>query len=208
MVLVSHKFKFIYIKNYKVASTSVESFFSRFCINPDNNYFYKKNNNQYKDNYGIIGSRGYNAQMGNKWYNHMNALSIRNNLGFNKFYKYIKFCVVRNPYDVLVSSYFFRKIKIPFKQYAKTTIINNLARYSINKQCICDYYIRFEHLEEDIVEMCNVLNITNYNINDLPYYKSNSRDKSISYRQYYDEKTRRIVYQNHKKEIDLFGYTF
>ena len=29
MVLVSHKYKFIYIKNVKVAGTSVESFFGK-----------------------------------------------------------------------------------------------------------------------------------------------------------------------------------
>ena len=30
MVLISHKYKFIYIKNVKVAGTSVESFFGQF----------------------------------------------------------------------------------------------------------------------------------------------------------------------------------
>ena len=146
--------------------------------------------------------------MNDKWYNHMSALSIRNILGIKNFNNYIKFCVVRNPYDAIVSSYFFRKIKIPFKEYAKTAVVKNFFRYSINNDCVCDYYIRFEHLKEDIIKMCEILNINIYNINDLPHHKRNKRRKKISYRKYYDERTRELVYQNNKKEIDLFGYTF
>lgn len=34
MVLVSHRFQFIYIKNRKVAGTSVEAFFEKYCDEP------------------------------------------------------------------------------------------------------------------------------------------------------------------------------
>ena len=93
MVLVSHRYKFIYIKNYKVAGTSVEAFFSQFCINPYSKYIYNVTHYQHRDAYGIIGSTGSNVE-NDKWYNHMNALKIRNNLGFNTFNNYIKFCVI------------------------------------------------------------------------------------------------------------------
>lgn len=57
MVLVSHKYKFIYIKNVKVAGSSVESFFGSFCQDPEKMYNYDDTIIQSIDNYGIIGSR-------------------------------------------------------------------------------------------------------------------------------------------------------
>jgi hypothetical protein len=35
MVLVSYLHKFIYIKNAKVAGTSVEAFFEKYCVKPN-----------------------------------------------------------------------------------------------------------------------------------------------------------------------------
>ena len=40
MVLVSHRYNFIYIKNKKVAGSSVESFFGKYCCDPSSNYLY------------------------------------------------------------------------------------------------------------------------------------------------------------------------
>jgi hypothetical protein len=208
MVLVSHIYKFIYIKNYKVAGSSVESFFGKFCKKPKTKYSYSDNRKQDINSCGILGSTGIYVKKYHKWYNHMDAKKIRKNLGSMIFNKYIKFCVVRNPYDVIVSSYFYKKIKEPFKQYAKKYTNSNFKRYSINNKSVCNYYIRYEHLKEDIIKMCKILNITNYNINNLPHHKNKFRNKSISYKKYYDEKTRRIVYKNNIEEFKLFGYTF
>ena len=72
----------------------------------------------------------------------------------------------------------------------------------------CNYFIRYETLEEDIKNMCKVLKIKNYDINNLPKHKSDTKRDSKNYRQYYDDELRRIVYRKHKKEIDLFGYKF
>ena len=58
MVLVSHKYKFIYIKNVKVAGTSVESFFGKYCIDPEKDYSYNDCINEHIDEFGILGSRG------------------------------------------------------------------------------------------------------------------------------------------------------
>ena len=46
MVLVSHRYKFIYIKNRKVAGSSVESFFGKYCQNPNKEYAYTKESSQ------------------------------------------------------------------------------------------------------------------------------------------------------------------
>ena len=207
MVLVSHKYKFIYIKNIKVAGSSVESFFGKFCINPKKKYEYCNSIKQSIDNYGIIGSRLTGIKKEDIWKNHISATTIKAQLGKDKFDKYFKFAIIRNPYDVIVSLYFWEKSTLPFKDFAKTTIVDNLGRCSINGVSVCDYYIRYENLLEDIDNVCKILNIQDYDINDLPKLKTNIRPKD-NYRDYYDEETRIKVYNNHKYIFEKFGYEF
>ena len=107
MVLVSHKYKFIYIKNRKVAGSSVESFFGKYCINPKKEYHYDDTISEHIDKFGIIGSRGCGSA--DMWARHKDAKSIRNDLGNEKFNEYLKFCVIRNPYDKMVSKFHFKQ---------------------------------------------------------------------------------------------------
>jgi hypothetical protein len=207
MVIISHKYKFIYIKNVKVAGSSVESFFGRFCINPEKIYKYDDAIKQSIDDYGIIGSRSEYVKEKDIWKNHISAKEIKTILGNDTFNTYFKFAVIRNPYDVIVSMYYWEKSKLPFKQYAKTKIVDNLDRCSINGESVCDYYIRYENLLEDIVNVCKLLKIDNYDINNLPNHKSNIRPKN-NYKNYYDEETRKNVYNNHKHIFEKFGYEF
>ena len=57
MVLISHRYKFIYIKNYKVAGTSVEAYFEKYCLDPSNNYKLTHSRKQSISEYGIVGNR-------------------------------------------------------------------------------------------------------------------------------------------------------
>lgn len=235
MVLVSHIYKFIYIKNRKCASTSVEAFFTQYClpttknsitINPstrkpqivkNNRKYNTKNNihtqdahNEHISKFGIIGRRGRGHEIGRGWVNHISAKNIQTKLGEKIFNKYYKFSVVRNPYDKMVSMYFWahKQDKQSFNDFCKTSNVNNLSIHTIDDICSCDVYIRFEHLHEDIKKVCEYLQLPNYNINNLPTHKSNTRKNKKHYREYYDEETRNIVYESHKKEFELFGYTF
>ena len=177
MVLISHKYKFIYIKNRKTAGSSVESFFGQFCIG--------------------------------KQVSRETASLIKKDLGENKFNKYLKFCVVRNPYDKMVSWYYDRRTDLNFKQFVKSTDVNDFNLFSIDGNNVCDYIIRYENLEDDIIKLCNKLGIKNYNINNLPKHKSHLRKDKSHYSKFYeDEETKNIVYNKHKKEFELFGYKF
>lgn len=221
MVLISHRYKFIYIKNVKVGGTSVESFFGQFCIDPKETYNFRHKQEEKISKFGIIGCRSKNRKNA-IWKAHDSATNIKKQLKNmnmeNKFNEYIKFCVVRNPYDVEVSKYFWfnRKKKkddgtysISFKDWVRKLIKGvNFRFFSIKGKSVCDYYIRYENLQEDIIKLCKILNIADYNIKDLPYFKSKVRNKSKHYSEFYDEETRKIVYKKYKKEFELFGYKF
>lgn len=203
MVLVSHKYKFIYIKNRKVASSSVESFFGQFCQNPNKDYAFTDDIDEQSSIFGIIGSRGKGKSR--KWIGHKPAAAIRRDLGSERFDKYFKFCVIRNPYEKMVSMWAFEHADKPFKQFCQNYEVNNLPIHTIEGIPVCNFYIRYEYLIEDIIKVCEILGIKDYDINDLPKHKSNYRDK-VPYEEYYDDETRKIVYQKHKNEFDLFNF--
>ena len=204
MVLVSHKYKFIYIKNAKVAGSSVESFFGKYCIDPKKDYSYKDAIKEHIDEFGIIGSRGNN--LNNKWKNHLPSTKIKSFLGEKIFNEYLKFCVIRNPYDKMVSLYYFNSEKISFKEFVKKYSCYNLNIHSINGKSVCDYFIRYEYLEEDIKTLCKKLKIDSYDLSLLPKHKSTKRKNKKHWSKYYDEETKKIVYNKHKSEFELFNY--
>ena len=216
MVLISHMKSFIYIKNKKVASTSVEAYFEKYCLDPNKSYNQKHYISSCKSKYGIIGYRGY-GKNDPIFFNHMNACEIKDRIGDDIFNKYFKFCVIRNPYDKMVSKYFmFKNENESFKEFCKRDDCININIYSIDNKPVCDYYIRYENLYEDLKEVCKILDIE-YDLKNLPKYYSNKEfnhlrkknwNDSYDYRKYYDEETRKIVYKKHIKEFELWNYKF
>ena len=217
MVLISHVHKFIYLKNYKVAGSSVESFFGQFCIDPKkkDTYSFEDKQDEQITQYGILGHRN-NGKV-TIWHNDKCAKDIKNDLGNEIFDNYFKFCVVRNPYDLIVSSYFFEHIKTDFKTYctelnSKHLIKirdNDLTRTFLNDAPVCQYYIRYENLTNDILTVLKKLGIKDFDIKDLPKHKSSGiRPKNKSYKEYYDDETREIAKRIFHKEIEMFKYEF
>ena len=105
-----------------------------------------------------------------------------------------------------------------FKEFCRLTDCLNLNIHCIGSfidsdnisypvSC-CNYIIRYENLEEDIIKVCEKLGIEKYDLQLLPKYKSNTRPKDNGYREYYDDETKKLVFDKHKKEFEKFGYEF
>jgi len=212
MVLVSNVKKFIYLKNKKVAGTSVEAYFEKYCLPPNEQYKQTHSIDETVSKFGIIGFRENGKQIGN-FSNHMNLSDLNTKLERNVINNYFKFCVVRNPYDKMVSYYFFEKKRLPnnfnytFNEFCKNKDCFNLNRVKLNGSIKCDYFIKFENLLEDLEIVCKKLSIP-FDKDLLPNFKSKCRTEKKPYQDYYDEETKQIVYQKHKEEFELFGYTF
>jgi len=134
-----------------------------------------------------------------------------------------KFCFVRNPWDRLVSLFFyrqldqeyenFRKFCLDFKDQAVEPIglfnarlnsqFNDQVSWIIdeNGRLMVDFIGRFERLEEDFSKICRVLGVRNR----LPH---RNRSNHTNYREYYDKETIAIVRQRYKRDIEFFGYDF
>lgn len=213
MVLVSHRYKFIYIKTIKTAGTSVEDYFQRYCLPEDQQdmYISHHESTQTIKNSGIIGSRRSGRRDGDKWYSHVPAIQVKKMLGVRTWRSYFKFTVIRNPWDKVVSLYHHKygpNPKLSFRDFVKGQVKRSVDWhiYTIKKEPRCNFYIRFEHLEEDIERVCEILRIT-FNKNRLRHYKK-SRRLEDNYRDYYDEETKEIVRKAYLREINYFKFTF
>ena len=122
-MLISHRKQFIYTKTAKTAGTSVEVYFEKYCM-PEGAWEFSHSHDEYVSAEGIIGYRGKHS-WGKKWRNHMSALKIKNNIGNSIWDKYYKFCVIRNPFDKLVSGFYMQEKRI--KNYGKKKRISSVS---------------------------------------------------------------------------------
>ena len=153
---------------------------------------------------------------------HASALDIRSVIGAERFDSYFKFAIVRNPWDIEVSRYFFAKKarahklhalanSVSFKEFLKWREEKGLRSRQIVKLCdedeniIVDQIIRIERLERELPELLNArfgLSIQG----TLP--RLNVSKSRNSYREYYDDESQQIVARLNDKDIERFGYTF
>jgi hypothetical protein len=108
-MLISHSRRFIYLKTIKTAGTSVEAYFEKHCLPPDRQEFLHKRE-AFCGPTGVVGFRGEIVK-GQTWFNHMSAASIREKIPAEQWESYFKFCVVRDPFDKLVSGFHMFVIK-------------------------------------------------------------------------------------------------
>lgn len=235
-MLVSHLHKFIYFKNIKVASSSIECFFTPYCL-PRNkaklfDYTLEKSKvGIYEE--GIIGDVSPNPKK-KSFYRHVNAIrtkKIVDEINPNIWETYFKFCAVRNPWDKMVSYYFYYKnyiSKTP-NNFDKGRKINNFEEfielifmkyfkndkkpcgfkyYTIQNKFICNFHIKYENLVEDIKTVCKECNIENYNIDKLPNINGKFRDTEEHYSKYYNNYTKELVGKMFELKINKFNYNF
>jgi hypothetical protein len=236
MVLVSHRYKFVYLRNKKVAGTSVEMYYERFCLSPDeeSQHIPQHFADERISAHGIISARIERIGQANKlgFYNHMKYSELVKLVGSDSIQDYIVFCVVRNPYDVMVSHYFYSMAKLltfeseeekkifTFEKYLRTgKFPRNTSIYAELGFETCSFFIRFESLKEDMLALNKLLSLPEtYSINFdsyLPKEKADIRPKTgdeeedkHAYRQYYNDECKRLVEDLFKDEIAYFGYTF
>ena len=175
----------------------------------------------------------------NKFIRRKNISVIDHNIRAKNF-KYLKdrvaenlkgyvFTFSRNPWDRLVSAYFYlrqggyiTKDKIDYDKYLshystfEDMVLNwndnlfNQLHFMEQYKWICDsngelipdFIGRFENLQEDFDIVCDKIGIPKQK---LPH-KNKSKHKH--YTEYYNDETRQIVAEKYAKDIEYFGYKF
>jgi hypothetical protein len=233
-MIISHTHKFIFIKSEKTAGTSIESALSRYCsgndvVTPINDYRHNR------DEKGEFIHQSMNAdefiQLNLPNLQHVDALTIKSKVPAEIWDSYFKFSITRNPWDKVISDFYWKKrqdpainprkrfynyLGVPFNELGelKKTFSeflqsgewgNNDRFYIIDDQLCVDYVIRYENLLEDLGEVCRTVGLEACT---LPRLKSGLRRKRYHYSEYYDEESKEIVAEAHKNDIRLLGYEF
>lgn len=130
------------------------------------------------------------------------------------FYEFYSFTFVRNPFDRLVSEYFYLKNRIELSNNIKKELIylaNQNESGAMGNHCMYQHKFindeinfigKVENLQEDFNIVCDKIGIPRQ---QLSHY---NKTKHKHYTEYYDDETREIVAQKYAKDIDLFGYEF
>lgn len=154
-MIISHKHNFIFVKNGKTASTSIEIFLSRVCASSD----IVTPIHPYVEPHRPRNHHGY--------YNRMTSAEIRAAVGQQLWTDYFKFCVERNPWDKALSYYHMAKFRaggtLSLDDYlAGEEFPLNYPRYtepgSINR-IIVDRVIDFASLREGLAEVFDHLGL-------------------------------------------------
>lgn len=222
-MLVSHSHQFIYTKTVKTAGTSVESYFERFCM-PEGEWSLSHARDEYESDHGIIGFRGSTKKPDScKYWNHMPAIKIRDAIGKRNWKNYHKFCVVRNPYDKVVSWFYFLqrqkdKLNESFdldkeRQEFEDWLVRGKQlpidrdKYLIKGKFCLDDVIRFESMAVDIERICDQLGVP-WEPSALPFLKKGIRPQQATIEELYSEKSKEIVKEAFSFELKHFNYAF
>jgi hypothetical protein len=226
-MIISHKHQFIFIKTNKTAGTSTEIALSGICGSNDVISPIDKKGELLRVQHGgtppqncLPHIRGggmsslYNSIWRKRRFNcHCSASHIKSRLCETKWNNYYKFCFERNPWDRVVSLYYFRnraENRPHFSDFVRSNEILRLKRlgsnlYRINGGIAVDKIYRFEDLPQALQDLRERLNLPE--IMDLPFAKSRHR-KCDDYRAMYSRTDRERVSEVFKDEINLLGYEF
>ena len=200
--MISHKHKFLFSHINKCGGTTIDTVLAKYCDK------FKK------EHIGIPI---------NKLYGHLNQTKHQNmrQMINDQTKNYFKFSFVRNPWDRLVSRYFYRRNlggckSLDIKQFIRRIrkwecdyISNdNTGALQYNWLCdlrgniVTDFIGKIENFQEDFNIICDKIGIPRQ---ELPH---KNKTKHKHYTEYYDDELREIVAKKYAKDIEHFGYKF
>ena len=230
-MIVSHDYEFIFLKTNKTAGTSLEIGLSRFCgardiitpITPDDEALRSALEYRGPQNFLPSAGDGLAEQVRNperpnthgfRFYNHMPAREAKAELGTKVWARYYKFCFERNPWDRVISLYYFRHPDEPrptiseFIQSDAPLVLKRrgIEVYTIDGQIAVDRICQYENLASELEVLRQRIGIPEAIV--LPKAKAGFRQDKRHYRDILGEDDQAIIARFFADEIALFGYQF
>lgn len=217
-MILNHKYKFIFIKTKKTASTSLEIVLSKLCgkkdiitpvseitwtgkirrfeknteedlrnkiqtLKPQNfkgglifellfllkQFFHFYSKKIFISLFFNTENKVFKAKRRYKYDQHMEIAELKKYLSNDVFKNYLKFAVVRNPYDQIISDFYdqsYRPEHIKYKNFdefldkrAKYFFYKNKRKFTIDNKIMLDDVIKYESLEFDLKRIFRKLKI-------------------------------------------------
>ena len=194
-MIISDKYKYIFIRPQKVGGTSVLRALPKphRRFEKDNKQWIQKQTGRSMDPY------------------HIPAEHVAQLIPEDKLNEYFKFSIVRNPYDRIVSLYHYLTRMNKHKYNTFDKFIHNIYKvqwYGIQMSQSkfignVDYTIRFEELQTGFNKVCDRLNLPH---RQLQHYKK-TQDRT-HYKNYYCDVTKQIVTEMFQEDLNKFDYKF
>ncbi len=216
-MIVSHKYRFIFLRTEKTGGTSLTSALQNILVDGDLQARLKRPSwAKYSPIHHGALKRDFPQFFG--LHPHATARQVRNVIGPKIFDSYFKFAIERNPWDRQVSLYFHREWKRKnlspnFDRDMRSIIyrnseyvrLKNWPIYTISDKIVADQILRYEELDEEIPILFSRLGINLRQ--ELPRLRQYSQGRS-HYSTYYSRSTKNLVERWYRNEINELGYIF
>lgn len=229
-MIISHKYRFIFIKTHKTAGSSVELALAGLCgpgdvvapmelpesVHQPRNYHGDAVLDRLYSRSRLVRKMiGRHSSLLERWYyEHMPAWRVREQVGEEVWGSYFKFCFERNPWDKVVSYYLWKKHgqdrDLPaFRDY----VLKKPRRlpadgdlYFDGETLLVDEVFEFRKVQAVFPQICQRLGIPFRG--DLPREKADIAGNRPPFQEFYDDETRELVERLFAREIALMGYRF
>jgi hypothetical protein len=206
-MIISPQHNLIFVKTWKTAGTSIEVFLSQAVeddaivtpIRPP-----------------VDGHLARNHTSGDvKFFNHMPASKIRARLGPSVWDGFDTFCVERNPWDQVVSTYFMRRARsdpeLDWDMFIQERdFYRNHTQYTSDpdrSEVLVGSIVHYERLEQGLAEVFDRAGIP-FDGSLGVRAKGDYRVDRRHYREHYTDRQAEIVSEEFATEIRINGYEF
>ena len=229
-MILSHRHKFIFIKTNKTAGTSIEIALSKHCGPDDVVTEISLEDEHARRELGHVGPQNHRTPISNysisdwfdrlrgrgakvAYYNHMSAREIIALVGRDVWDNYYKFCFERNPWERVISLYFWRhknEPRPPISEFVRSSVPLILKErgsglYMIDGEIVVDRVCRFENLADELETVRRRVGISEPL--QLPRAKGQYRKDRRSWREILNDDERGVVADMFRFEIDRFEYS-
>lgn len=226
-MIISHKYRFVFIKTIKTAGSSVEVALSPACGEADvftplspANPCHRPRNYYSRWPVDVLCAKVERARkivhrdsmfFHRFYYEHMGAKRIRKLTPGRVWRTYFKFCFDRNPWDSVVSFYYWKtrnqEKREDFDAFIhRRPLPRNWDLYTIGGEIEVDHLARYEDLDEEWRRIVERLGLPNGIV--LGNEKGGIREPGSDYRGYYSASSRDYIAALFKEPIEYLGYDF
>lgn len=180
-MILSHDHKLIFLKPQKVAGTSFELALAKYLGSRDIITPNEPDDDRIKDERGFRGAQNYKftpgdllhqrkykeiakailrGRMPRKYFHHIPASAVKRRVGEAVWADYLKVSIVRNPWDIVVSKFYWDQGRdADIAELTRWSLANpdffafNRRMYLMDGAPVIDHFLRYEQFRDDILAL-------------------------------------------------------